>query len=80
MRTEVQIFAADGPLPDRDSAEDEIDRRCLQLDAITGPSPRRRPTRRPPASDRTTATGRDLRLIVCEPDRTPAHDSGGNGA
>ncbi|MFD5620027.1 hypothetical protein [Streptomyces yangpuensis] len=37
MRTEVQIFVADGPLPDWDSTEDEIDRRCLQLDAITRP-------------------------------------------
>ncbi len=37
MRTEVQIFVADGPLPDWDSTEEEIDRRGLQLDAITKP-------------------------------------------
>jgi hypothetical protein len=37
MRTEVQIFVADGPLPDWDSTEEEIDRRCQQLMAITKP-------------------------------------------
>ncbi|MFG2819711.1 hypothetical protein ACGFX4_09815 [Kitasatospora sp. NPDC048365] len=37
MRTEVHVFVADGPLPDWDSTEEEIDRRCLQLDAITRP-------------------------------------------
>jgi hypothetical protein len=37
MRTEVQIFVADGPLPDWDATEEEIDRRCQQLMAITKP-------------------------------------------
>ncbi|MFE0642498.1 hypothetical protein ACFW2Y_12925 [Streptomyces sp. NPDC058877] len=37
MRTEVQIFVADGPLPDEDSSEEEIDRRCQQLVAIARP-------------------------------------------
>ncbi|MFI0960606.1 hypothetical protein ACH4S8_04160 [Streptomyces sp. NPDC021080] len=37
MRTEVRIFVADGPLPDWDSTEEEIDRRCQQLMAITKP-------------------------------------------
>ncbi|MFE0700981.1 hypothetical protein [Streptomyces sp. NPDC058872] len=37
MRTEVQIFVADGPLPDWDSSEEEIDRRCQQLGAIARP-------------------------------------------
>ncbi|KDN88095.1 hypothetical protein [Kitasatospora cheerisanensis] len=37
MRTEVRAFVADGPLPDRDSTEEEIDRRCAQLDAIARP-------------------------------------------
>lgn len=37
MRTEVRAFVADGPLPDWDSTEEEIDRRSRQLDAITRP-------------------------------------------
>ncbi|MER5598717.1 hypothetical protein [Streptomyces sp. NPDC002265] len=37
MRSEVQIFVADGPLPDWESTEEEIDRRCDQLMAITKP-------------------------------------------
>ena len=37
MRSEVQSFIADGPLPDWDASEEEIDRRCQQLDAITTP-------------------------------------------
>ncbi|MFF0477906.1 hypothetical protein [Streptomyces sp. NPDC004284] len=37
MRPEVQTFVADGPLPDWDSTEEEIDRRFDQLRAIAGP-------------------------------------------
>ncbi|MFJ7586699.1 hypothetical protein ACIQZO_04720 [Streptomyces sp. NPDC097617] len=37
MRTDVQIFVADGPQPDWNSTEEEIDRRWLQLDAIGHP-------------------------------------------
>lgn len=37
MRPEVQTFVADGPLPDRDAHESEIERRERQLLAITGP-------------------------------------------
>ncbi|MGW6912864.1 hypothetical protein ACWGB8_03420 [Kitasatospora sp. NPDC054939] len=37
MRTKVQVFVADGPLPDWDSTEEESDGRCQQLDAITKP-------------------------------------------
>ncbi|GAA4981198.1 hypothetical protein GCM10023205_57990 [Yinghuangia aomiensis] len=37
MRTEVQAFVADGPLPDWDASEDEIDRRCSRLDSIAKP-------------------------------------------
>ncbi|WP_327427346.1 MULTISPECIES: hypothetical protein [unclassified Streptomyces] len=37
MRPEVQAFVTDGPLPDWDADEDEIDRRVRQLEAITRP-------------------------------------------
>ena len=37
MRPEVQAFVADGPLPDRDASEEEIDRRVDQLEAIAAP-------------------------------------------
>ncbi|MFJ2016205.1 hypothetical protein [Streptomyces nodosus] len=37
MRPEVQAFIADGPLPDWDGSEDEIDRRYEQLRAISRP-------------------------------------------
>ncbi|MFD3355742.1 hypothetical protein [Streptomyces fradiae] len=37
MRPEVQTFVADGPLPDWDADEEEIDRRVKQLEAISAP-------------------------------------------
>lgn len=37
MRPEVRTFVADGPLPDWDASEDEIDRRVAQLNAVHGP-------------------------------------------
>ncbi|MER6272519.1 hypothetical protein ACFY0B_39535 [Streptomyces sp. NPDC001797] len=37
MRPEVQTFVADGPLPNRDADEEEIDRRVAQLDTISAP-------------------------------------------
>ncbi|MER6144689.1 hypothetical protein ABT174_32385 [Streptomyces sparsogenes] len=37
MRPEVQTFVADGPLPDWDASEEEIDRRVEQLNAILKP-------------------------------------------
>ncbi|MFC9706030.1 hypothetical protein ACFTWD_35665 [Streptomyces sp. NPDC056943] len=37
MRPEVQTFVADGPLPDWDANEEEIDRRDQQLHAIVRP-------------------------------------------
>lgn len=37
MRPEVQTFVADGPLPDWDASEGEIDRRDQQLRAIARP-------------------------------------------
>ncbi|APU38706.1 MULTISPECIES: hypothetical protein [unclassified Streptomyces] len=37
MRPEVQTFVADGPLPDWDADEEEIDRRVTQLEAIGRP-------------------------------------------
>lgn len=37
MRPEVQAFVADGPLPDRDASEEEIDRRDRQLGGISRP-------------------------------------------
>lgn len=37
MRAEVQVFVADGPLPDVGASGEEIDRRVEQLDAISGP-------------------------------------------
>ncbi|MFB7835296.1 hypothetical protein ACFVFF_04255 [Streptomyces sp. NPDC057680] len=37
MRPEVQAFVVDGPLPDWDASEEEIDRRAEQLDAIPKP-------------------------------------------
>ncbi|MFF4863208.1 hypothetical protein ACWCRF_38055 [Streptomyces sp. NPDC002405] len=37
MRPEVQAFVADGPLPDWDGSEDEVDRRYEQLRAISRP-------------------------------------------
>ncbi|WP_328684034.1 hypothetical protein OG226_36340 [Streptomyces sp. NBC_01261] len=37
MRPEVCAFVADGPLPDHDASEEEIDRRVRQLDAIEKP-------------------------------------------
>jgi hypothetical protein len=37
MRPEVLTFVADGPLPDWDAEEEEIDRRVTQLEAISKP-------------------------------------------
>ncbi|MFB7984167.1 hypothetical protein [Streptomyces vinaceus] len=37
MRPEVQMFVADGPLPDWDASEEEIDRRAEQIEAIPKP-------------------------------------------
>lgn len=37
MRSAVQLFVADGSLPDWDASEEEIDRRGNQLKAISGP-------------------------------------------
>ncbi|MFF6786886.1 hypothetical protein [Streptomyces sp. NPDC012510] len=37
MRPEVRAFVADGPLPDWDASEQEIDARVRQLNAITAP-------------------------------------------
>ncbi|MDV9168766.1 hypothetical protein R6V09_01230 [Streptomyces sp. W16] len=37
MRAEVRTFLADGPLPDWDASEEDIDRRARQLDAISKP-------------------------------------------
>ncbi|WP_232542657.1 hypothetical protein [Streptomyces sp. QHH-9511] len=37
MRPEVQAFVADGPLPDWDTSEEEIDRRVKQLETISRP-------------------------------------------
>ncbi|MGW7026882.1 hypothetical protein ACWGFX_06795 [Streptomyces xanthophaeus] len=37
MRREVQTFVAEGPLPNWDPGEEEIDRRVTQLEAITKP-------------------------------------------
>ncbi|WP_181449383.1 hypothetical protein [Nonomuraea aridisoli] len=37
MRPEVQAFVAEGPLPDEDADEAEIDRRDAQLRAISRP-------------------------------------------
>jgi hypothetical protein len=37
MRLEVHTFVADGPLPDWDASEEEIDRRVRQLEAIARP-------------------------------------------
>ncbi|WP_328488067.1 hypothetical protein [Streptomyces zaomyceticus] len=37
MRTEVQTFVAEGPLPDWGGSEEEIDRRDRQLRAIARP-------------------------------------------
>ncbi|WP_405888996.1 hypothetical protein OG762_39400 [Streptomyces sp. NBC_01136] len=37
MRPEVHVFIADGPLPDQDADEEEIDRRDGQLGAIHRP-------------------------------------------
>lgn len=37
MRSEVQAFVADGPLPDWDAEGEEIDRRVEQLEAIAKP-------------------------------------------
>ncbi|MFG2027686.1 hypothetical protein [Streptomyces sp. NPDC048825] len=37
MRPEVQTFVANGPLPDWDASEEEIDRRDQQLNAIPKP-------------------------------------------
>jgi hypothetical protein len=37
MRPEVQTFVADGPLPDWDASEEEIDKRVRQLEAISRP-------------------------------------------
>ncbi|MEV6018293.1 MULTISPECIES: hypothetical protein [unclassified Streptomyces] len=37
MRREVQTFVADGPLPDWDASEEEIDRRGQQLNAVLKP-------------------------------------------
>ncbi|MBV2357352.1 hypothetical protein KUM39_23790 [Streptomyces sp. J2-1] len=37
MRPEVRTFLADGPLPDWDADEEEIDRRVKQLEAIPTP-------------------------------------------
>ncbi|MFF2364940.1 hypothetical protein ACFVU0_19945 [Streptomyces sp. NPDC058122] len=37
VRPEVQLFVADGPLPDWDGSEEEIDRRWQQLEEIPRP-------------------------------------------
>lgn len=37
MRPEVQVFVAEGPLPDWEASEEEIDRRDKQLRAISRP-------------------------------------------
>jgi hypothetical protein len=37
MRPEVQAFVADGPLPDWDASEEEIERRVEQLERIPKP-------------------------------------------
>ncbi|MFD9539634.1 hypothetical protein [Streptomyces sp. NPDC060022] len=37
MRPEVRTFVADGPLPDWDASEEEIDGRDRQLRSIAGP-------------------------------------------
>ncbi|MEW1827459.1 hypothetical protein [Streptomyces sp. NPDC088196] len=37
MRPEVRAFVAEGPLPDSDASEEEIDGRVRQLDAIGKP-------------------------------------------
>ena len=37
MRPEIQALLADGPLPDEDAEEEEIDRRVAQLDEIARP-------------------------------------------
>lgn len=37
MRPEVRTFVADGPLPNWDASEEEIDRRVGQLEAIARP-------------------------------------------
>ncbi|MFG2417113.1 hypothetical protein [Streptomyces goshikiensis] len=37
MRPEVQTFVADGPLPDWDASEEDVDRRDRQLTAISRP-------------------------------------------
>lgn len=37
MRPEVRAFVADGPLPDWDASEKEIDGRVRQLDVIPRP-------------------------------------------
>ncbi|WP_344624577.1 hypothetical protein [Kitasatospora arboriphila] len=37
VRPEVQVFTADGPLPDGNSTAEEIDRRCAQLRAVSAP-------------------------------------------
>ncbi|MET8136249.1 hypothetical protein [Streptomyces sp. NPDC005251] len=37
MKLQVQVFVADGPLPDWDASEDEIDRRVHQLNTILKP-------------------------------------------
>ncbi|WP_329247464.1 hypothetical protein OG223_14350 [Streptomyces sp. NBC_01478] len=37
MRAEARTFLADGPLPDWDASEEEIDRRARQLAAIPKP-------------------------------------------
>ena len=37
MRPEVRAFVADGPLPDREASEEEIDRRERRLTALPRP-------------------------------------------
>ncbi|GGP78213.1 hypothetical protein [Streptomyces abikoensis] len=37
MGPEVQSFVVDGPLPDRNAGEEEIERRVKQLEAIPSP-------------------------------------------
>ncbi|MER7758164.1 hypothetical protein [Streptomyces sp. NPDC097619] len=37
MRAEVLTFVADGPLPDWEAEDDELDRRVPQLEAISKP-------------------------------------------
>ena len=37
MKSEVQVFVADGPLPDEDASAEEIDARGTQLTAISRP-------------------------------------------